>query len=298
MQCTYYTQTDARTHIHTHTHTIHHLQLHLLSSAQSYKFYTTPQHHQSSKKTQEPSTAQLHQAFSSLPTKSTPILEVYHGQASTNHHLPNPTSPDSPPTTIKTSHKHPGPDNQTNPYHFQDLVNIDDTHPVKGQKRPSVKWASHRFPMNLVPSANQDAVKQVTSSSKQRQQHVCNAQARKLRAASFPRARNTQVHLGSDVPSPYGLLDLSAASFSKIPPKSKGSSMKPQQNENRGLKGQREGMSHAISYDHLAHAQGLGKNRSKHQTTSVHLMPTSKALVPTLGIYSRTTLAQRSMDFL
>ena len=152
--------------------------------------------------------------------------------------------------------------------------------------------------MNLVPSANQEAVKQVTSSSKPGQQHGSNAQARKLRAASFPRAKNTQVHLGSDVPSPYGLLDLSAASFSKITPKTKGSSTKSQQNENKALKGHREGMSHAISHDHLAHAQGLRKNRSKHQTTSVHLMPTSKALIPTLGIYSRTTLAQRSMDFI
>ncbi len=224
-----------------------------------------------------------------IATQSVSILEVYHGQTSGNlqlSSLPHPDTPDSPPTNHHTpSHEH------TNSYSVQLKDLIDATTSLKPAKKHNVRWASHKYPTNLSPSASVQGLpvgySEASPTHIDLPRQTCRRVpmhppmlTRKIRAASFPH----------DIPS-TGLLDLSATSFTKITPKAKETlPSKTRHSQNTKLR-----MDKGTSSSHSDHVT-LGiqkKNRSK------QLMPSSKALVPKqLGIFSTTSLAQKSMDYL
>lgn len=225
----------------------------------------------SSRKTPDSTTAHLHHAFNSPAAKSTPVLEVHHGQVSNDCHfikLPLPSTPDSPPSAHQTSpQKYAWLDDQTNAYQFKDIINIEDTHPViESQKKPSVKWASHRFPVSLVPSASRDTSTSAAHSPRQRQQYSGSVQVQRLRGSSLPRGKDMQAQYNTDVPVPCQLLDLSG---SKISPKTKSSSAKSQRYENGGLRVHQEGTDHnTAAHAQWATLQRAKRNRSRQQGPS------------------------------
>jgi len=213
-----------------------------------------------------------------LSSKSTSIIEVFHGQSS--DHLGSLPHPASPPTGHKPMAKKHAIKNSPYAVQFKDIINISETQCLKSQKKPSVRWASHKFPANLVPGPNQDPLKVVKQSPKQRRQKIQPANAVQGKQKSLTRAKN--VHF---VDNPLqGLFNYSSTSLSR--PKA---APKEPQNEN---KAQKETLTHTVSHEQLRKPP-RGRNRS----SPLNLMPTSKALMPSLGIYSRTSLAQRSVDY-
>ena len=223
-------------------------------------------------------------------TNSVSILEVYHGQTSGSlqlNSLPHPDSPDSPPTSHHT------PPHESYSVQLKDLINA--TSFLKPAKKHNVRWASHKFPTDLPPSASVQGLPLGYNEASHTQCHTNMPRlrkvpmhppmlTRKIRAASFPRAY--------DISSTGGVLDLSATSFTKITPKAKETlPPKIRHSQNSPLRGDKGTSSHS---DHVT----LGMQR---RNQSKQLTPSSKALAHAskqLGILSRTTLAQKSMDYL
>lgn len=188
-------------------------------------------------------------------------MEVYHGQTSSRSlgNLPAPS--DSPPPL---SHHHRRTDTLTNSKtHFKDIINIEDPSLLRHRSRPSVRWASHQLPPGLL------SPHRTRADSPQLRKPLGITLNKKTRTTSLPQAKGSTLHHTS------GLFD--ATMLSKVPPTKQRKEPIARHSE--------------VPLGHVTRGR-----RKKQDTSSISLMPTSKALVPSLGVYTRPTLAHNSLS--
>ncbi len=211
------------------------------------------------RKHHDPST--MYHSLDNLATRSATVLEVYHGQTSSLS-LGNLPAPSDSPTP-----SHPHTDLHYN-HHFKDIINIEDSSSsLKHRKKPSVRWASHQLPPNLMSSPHKTRIE-----SPQLRRTLGFSLGRKTWVTSLPMPRAKGSSLRSDA------LDTTThhTAFTKVPLPTK--RKEPHSEVNQGTR-------------------SLGRRNIKPDLpSSVSLMPTSKALVPSLGVYTRTALAYNSLD--
>lgn len=238
----------------------------------------------------------IHHSLNNTATYSASILEVFHGHSPSKNNLPHPASPDFPSSIQHTpTHSKTGLKIQTSsrPLQFKDVINMEETMSHKSQKKPNVRWASHSIPTNIMLSGLSREKRCSTDSSQQKRQSVVSTLlAQTAREGSFPRTR--QVHLSGDIIlSASGSHDLSATSFSRITPNANVSSSNMQHMYSNSKESKAQVPTTSVSHRNSIRARS---DQLKKETSSLSLMPTSIALVPSLGIYSRTALAQRAID--
>lgn len=263
-----------------------------------------------------PSVADLASQCSS----STNILEVFHGQTNCHQlsHLPNPESSECLPkrqanSTAHTQHSLKTEKNRDLRLHFRDILSVGDTQSFSKRTRPNVTWASHKFPPNLVSPRKQENSTSSSSSSSVAQsprqgklvsKSLSQFPSRqftqnKVKTTSYARSNKHASHTGEIttalVHTRLANPDLSSASLSKLTPSTikivKESKGKPPMNDT----GNRQGYKR-IEREHLPVAPVIKKRHSSiKQDSSLTLMPTSKPLVPSLGIASRVSLTQKPL---
>ena len=248
------------------------------------------------------------------------ILEVFHGQTNCHQlsHLPNPETSDSEslPKRQAKSFAHTqrslrADKNRDMHLHFRDILSVNDTQSFHKQTRPNVTWASHKFPPNLMSPMKQDTSHSSSGSSSTVQspgqvrqgklvskslnqvsssRHVADNKVQSSRnkiVSHTGEITSSLVHTRLDNP------ELSSSSLSKLTPSTIKTIKESKGKPHIDYAGNRQGDK---QMKHLPVAPGIRKRHSgMKQDSSLTLMPTSKSLVPSVGIVSRVKLSQKPL---